>query len=818
MTDQKLTKSILRKTFGEGTLSERKRVTELLVTAGVSADVLATVTMPGAGMLIRKAATHAPKGGVTVGGKDYVGGQFIPSEVLDKATPEEKAKIAQGHANDATGKTKGNGDDDSVKARKVEQDRRLDEAAAREPVDESREQPYSPDDHDAEEYDRAREFRERGRGDHPSGHRALKRVVGDQTQETGQVATSGASPEKPAGKQSKPRTVTETVALVHKLKADQGLTTPETVRALADAFTGHTHAELAEIKKQLGVKASGTKAEVSRKLAERIAAPTRSNLRHYSHERMTADEAHEHVKGLATRLATDPEAVRELAHTLTTRVSAKDLHEVKRRLGLRASGGKAEVARKLAARAVLAHVGAKAQAAPVPKEIEAKGAAQPEAPASASPPATPPEPPPTPAAEAPTPAAAPPPGEPAPATPTDTFGDWQKADREHGRESSRINDQAFAEGRKPTKAETARIKALKAKAEAAFAAHESEQAKQEEAAPSPESAPTKAGRVAAMPTAEFAAAVNQAAKDFPHGFGNKVFISDMYDHFHKEDPSLTPEVFKKKLVESIGGRGQGVELSRADLPQLHHPDFVDRSEIRHGNTHFHLINVPETGGYHERQNKDHTGRRAEDHQREQAAKRAAATGEGVSAPKGEPVTQAQPKSATPEAKPPAAPKPEAAKPSAGLPSGSVPAGAEQVHVDPKEGSYLFKHGRDYHTPINPDVGHRKQLAAKHAAAIKDAYETQHMFEEHRSGMIPLHRIISQVRQDAEANGQTVPSVNDVQNAMYQLNKDRHLELHKLSEVHMAKDHDLKRGAIHEDGRMYNFMMPSQGKDLAAYKG
>lgn len=39
-------------------------------------------------------SVHAPKGGVTVAGKEYVGGQFIPKAVLAKATPEEKAALA----------------------------------------------------------------------------------------------------------------------------------------------------------------------------------------------------------------------------------------------------------------------------------------------------------------------------------------------------------------------------------------------------------------------------------------------------------------------------------------------------------------------------------------------------------------------------------------------------------------------------------------------------------------------------------------------------------------------------------------------------
>ena len=36
---------------------------------------------------------RAPEGGVNIGGTFYPGGQFIPKEVMDKATPEERASL-----------------------------------------------------------------------------------------------------------------------------------------------------------------------------------------------------------------------------------------------------------------------------------------------------------------------------------------------------------------------------------------------------------------------------------------------------------------------------------------------------------------------------------------------------------------------------------------------------------------------------------------------------------------------------------------------------------------------------------------------------
>ncbi len=39
---------------------------------------------------------HAPKGGIAIKGKQFVGGQFIPAKDMAKATPEQKAQIKQG--------------------------------------------------------------------------------------------------------------------------------------------------------------------------------------------------------------------------------------------------------------------------------------------------------------------------------------------------------------------------------------------------------------------------------------------------------------------------------------------------------------------------------------------------------------------------------------------------------------------------------------------------------------------------------------------------------------------------------------------------
>lgn len=55
---------------------------------------------------VRFAGARAPKGGVSIAGKQYIGGQFIPGEELAKASPEEKAKIA-GEGSGGSGSQKG---------------------------------------------------------------------------------------------------------------------------------------------------------------------------------------------------------------------------------------------------------------------------------------------------------------------------------------------------------------------------------------------------------------------------------------------------------------------------------------------------------------------------------------------------------------------------------------------------------------------------------------------------------------------------------------------------------------------------------------
>src|SRR3972149_5296110 len=43
-------------------------------------------------------ALHAPKGGITIEGKSFRGGQFIPGAVAAQASPEQQKQLAEGQA------------------------------------------------------------------------------------------------------------------------------------------------------------------------------------------------------------------------------------------------------------------------------------------------------------------------------------------------------------------------------------------------------------------------------------------------------------------------------------------------------------------------------------------------------------------------------------------------------------------------------------------------------------------------------------------------------------------------------------------------
>lgn len=256
---------------------------------------LATLNGSGAAVLgtlggrVEKAITHAPAGGVTVNGKEFRGGQFIPAEDLKNASPEEKADL-KAKAKQQSGQYGAWG-----------------QAAAGEPESATELSTGSAND------------------------------------------TAVANPAAPA----KRPTVDQSEALARRLMSPGGPDSGETVRRLHEAFRGHTLKELAELKRRLGIKADGPKDALARKLAERAAAYDRSDRRKFTNEKITVDDAHERVKAMAAAgdLATG-KGVRELADTLAGGLTGAELNELKTRLGIKAGGPKAELARKLVERAV----------------------------------------------------------------------------------------------------------------------------------------------------------------------------------------------------------------------------------------------------------------------------------------------------------------------------------------------------------------------------------------------------------------------------------------------------------------------------------
>lgn len=147
-------------------------------------------------------------------------------------------------------------------------------------------------------------------------------------------------------------TVDQSEALARRLTGASGPDRAETVRRLQEAFAGHTKQELEQLKQRLGVKASGPKAEMARKLAERAAAFDRSNRNHYVNDKVSVEEAHGKIKDMAAdgSLRT-PDGVRKLTSLIAGGLTGDELKELKAKLGVKASGAKLEVARKLVERA-----------------------------------------------------------------------------------------------------------------------------------------------------------------------------------------------------------------------------------------------------------------------------------------------------------------------------------------------------------------------------------------------------------------------------------------------------------------------------------
>lgn len=111
-----------------------------------------------------------------------------------------------------------------------------------------------------------------------------------------------------------------------------------------------------------------------------------------------------------------------------------------------------------------------------------------------------------------------------------------------------------------------------------------------QASPVAPAAKPAAPSIASQPLPEFAKQVQAVANEYPHGFyDNKVFISDLYDHFAKEDPSLKLEDFKAKIFASRAH----LQLGQANDVEHMHPADVARSQIEpHSGIRFHHVITP----------------------------------------------------------------------------------------------------------------------------------------------------------------------------------------------------------------------------------
>jgi hypothetical protein len=147
---------------------------------------------------------------------------------------------------------------------------------------------------------------------------------------------------------------------------------------LAKRLDGHTADELRQIKSELGIRATGRKAELAGKILMAAAGhdypeqgftgalPVKGQgVHHYEDgvltrvekypaeihsSRVTPDEAHALIEGYQSKgLLTSKEARTYIAHMLMHRMSYRDISELKRKLGLKASGRKAVYAQRIQA-------------------------------------------------------------------------------------------------------------------------------------------------------------------------------------------------------------------------------------------------------------------------------------------------------------------------------------------------------------------------------------------------------------------------------------------------------------------------------------
>ena len=176
------------------------------------------------------------------------------------------------------------------------------------------------------------------------------------------------APKPPAKPTARP-TVAGTLERIrhHLANPDTSATGPDTHAAIAAAIADHTHDELRQIRAHLGIKAGGKKADVIAKMAVRAVQGKhdRSDRSKFVTASMTPDEAHAALQAHLDAPEVDHDALAALGTRMAEGLTVKELGEVKRRLGVRAGGGKAAAARKLVDRAVAADAARKAAPAVV---------------------------------------------------------------------------------------------------------------------------------------------------------------------------------------------------------------------------------------------------------------------------------------------------------------------------------------------------------------------------------------------------------------------------------------------------------------------
>lgn len=142
-------------------------------------------------------------------------------------------------------------------------------------------------------------------------------------------------------------TVDRTAALAQSVTGKTGPAKTETLFKLRQALESHTHAELKAIRERIGIRASGTKAEIADKVATRAAVKGRTDRRHFTGPTMTVDEAHDLIRG---NDHSDRGGSIKLANKLAGQLTGKQLRELKAKLGVKASGTKWVMAQKIAKR------------------------------------------------------------------------------------------------------------------------------------------------------------------------------------------------------------------------------------------------------------------------------------------------------------------------------------------------------------------------------------------------------------------------------------------------------------------------------------